>query len=69
MEQDGRLAVGIAAFLEVELMQGRNLEPPRAVRGDLGEEAQALARLCVTLIHVVAILHDGARWGEKTTID
>jgi hypothetical protein len=64
MEQDGRLAVGIAAFLEVKLMQGRNLEPSRAVRGDLGEEAQSVDCRCVTLIHVVAILNDGAPVGE-----
>jgi hypothetical protein len=64
MEQDGRLAVRIAAFLEVELVRGRNLEPSRTVRDYLREEAQALACLYVTLIHVVAILHDGALVGE-----
>src|SRR4029077_16451824 len=64
MQQHGGLAVRIAAFLEVKLMQRGNLESSRAVGDDLGEEAQALPGGCLTLIHAVAILHDGAPVGE-----
>ena len=35
MQQHGGLAVRIAAFLVIELVQGRDLEPPRAIGNDL----------------------------------
>src|SRR4029077_2918539 len=65
MQQNGGLAVGIAAFLVIKLVEPGDLEPSRAVRNDLRIEAKALADRILTLIHVAPILHEGARLGSE----
>src|SRR4029079_792703 len=58
MQQHRWLAVRVAAFLVIELVQGRDLEPPGAIGNDFWVKAQAAARLRLALIHGEAILHD-----------
>ena len=65
MQQHGRLAGRVAAFLEIDLVQRGDLEPSRAVGNDLGVKAHATARLCLTLVHGEAILHDFSACWEK----